>query len=58
MIFEENTNFEEILQLGTKIQQDYNTFEYRKVDKIKVNERLRITVNHKKYGIYNEYHGE
>jgi len=27
MIFEENTNFEEILYLGTKLQQDYNTAE-------------------------------
>ena len=48
IIFEKNTNFEEILELGTKIQQDYNTTEDRKVDKINVNERLRTTANHKK----------
>ena len=36
-----------MLEFGTKIQQDYNTTQNRKVDKIDINERLRIAADNK-----------
>ena len=43
-----------MLEFGTEIQQDYNTTENRKVDKIDVDKRLRITPDNKKSESHNK----